>query len=176
MEIKIPFYNILNMFLTGLVLIGGCVVIFPEYALCVLENEIITNLGAGPEIVVTVCAFAIAYEVGLIVNRIGSVIIETFLKWTKLIPFNNNYVLFNQKKQQYPIINTLSREYALSRTGIALFLILLILALVAHNRLMILVSSAALIVYYLSCRKHSIKIVSLMDEAKTSDVDSKTKQ
>ena len=30
MEIKIPFYNILNMFLTGMVFIGGCVIIFPE--------------------------------------------------------------------------------------------------------------------------------------------------
>lgn len=28
MEIKVPFYNILNMFLTGLVFIGGCLV-FP---------------------------------------------------------------------------------------------------------------------------------------------------
>ena len=28
MEIKVPFYNILNMFLTGLVFIGGCLVIF----------------------------------------------------------------------------------------------------------------------------------------------------
>ena len=26
MEIKVPFYNILNMFLTGLVFIGGCLV------------------------------------------------------------------------------------------------------------------------------------------------------
>ena len=44
MEVKIPFYNILNMFLTGLVFIGGCVVIFPEYALNVLSHEIIKNL------------------------------------------------------------------------------------------------------------------------------------
>ena len=75
MEIKIPFYNILNMFLTGLVFIGGCVIIFPEYTLTVLNNEIIKNLGTGPEIIITVCAFAAAYEVGLIINRVGSVII-----------------------------------------------------------------------------------------------------
>lgn len=166
MEIKIPFYNILNMFLTGLVFIGGCVLIFPEYVLGVLNNEIIKNLGAGPEIIVTVCAFATAYEIGLIINRAGSVVIEDFLKWTKLIPFNDNYVLFNEKKKEYPIMSTLSREYALSRTGIALFLALLILASIAHEWPIAIACAVIAIVYYLSCRKHSSKIVELMEGKK----------
>lgn len=166
MEVKIPFYNILNMFLTGLVFIGGCVVIFPEYALNVLNHEIIKNLGTGPEIIVTVCTFAIAYEVGLIINRIGSVIIEDFLRWMKWIPFNDDYVLFNETKKQYPIMSTLSREYALSRTGIVLFLILLILSFYAHNWPIIIACSIITAVYYLSCRKHASKIVELMEGKK----------
>ena len=44
MEIKIPLYNILNMFLTGLVFIGGCVIIFPETAVAVLNSEFIKSL------------------------------------------------------------------------------------------------------------------------------------
>lgn len=168
MEIKIPFYNILNMFLTGLVFIGGCAIIFPEYALAVLNNDIVRSLGTGPEIVITVCAFAVAYEVGLIINRIGSVIIEDFLKWRKLIPFNDDYLLFNEKKKQYPIMNTLSREYALSRTGIALFLSLLVLAAVALKWQLAIGCAVITAVYYLSCRKHSAKIVALMKEDKTT--------
>lgn len=101
MEIKVPFYNILNMFLTGLVFIGGCLVIFPDTAVALFNSDIIENLGAGPEIVVTVCTFAVAYEVGLIINRTGSVVLEPLLKRTKLIPFNDNYTLFNQKKKEY---------------------------------------------------------------------------
>lgn len=89
MEIKVPFYNILNMFLTGLVFIGGCLVIFPDTAVALFNSDIIENLGAGPEIVVTVCTFAVAYEVGLIINRTGSVVLEPLLKRTKLIPFND---------------------------------------------------------------------------------------
>ena len=166
MEIKIPFYNILNMFLTGLVFIGGCVLIFPETSLSVLNNEVIKNLGAGPEIIVTVCAFATAYEVGLIINRAGSVIIEDFLKWAKLVPFNDNYVLFNEKKKEYPIMSTLSREYALSRTGVALFLVLLILASIARAQPIAITCAAITIVYYFSCRKHASKIVELMEGKK----------
>lgn len=162
MEIKIPFYNILNMFLTGLVFIGGCVMIFPDTAVAVLNNDIIKNLGAGPEIVVTICAFAIAYEFGLIINRMGSIILEPFLKWTKLIPFDDDYVKFNNKKKEYPIMSTLSREYALSRTGTVLFLILLVLSLFTSNWVLAIVFACITVVYYLSCRKHSTKIVKLM--------------
>ena len=166
MEVKIPFYNILNMFLTGLVFIGGCVLIFPETVLSVLNNEVIKNLGAGQEIIVTVCAFATAYEIGLIINRAGSVIVEDFFKWRKWIPFNDDYVLFNEKKKEHPIMSTLSREYALSRTGIALFLVLLILACIAREWTIAVACAVISIVYYLSCRKHSSKIVELMEGKK----------
>ena len=166
MEIKIPFYNILNMFLTGLIFIGGCVIIFPEYVLLMINNEIIRNIGVGPEIIVTVCTFATAYEIGLIINRVGSVIIEDLLKRAKLVPFNDDYVLFNEKKKNYPIMSTLSREYALSRTGIALFLILLMLAFIACERAIVIVCAFIMLIYYLSCRKHASKIVKLMESKK----------
>lgn len=162
MEIKIPFYNILNMFLTGLVFLGGCVIIFPDTAVTVLNSDIIKNLGAGPEIVVTVCTFAVAYEVGLIINRTGSVLLEDFLKWAKWIPFNDNYTLFNQKKKEYPIISTLSREYALSRTGIVLFLSLLILSAIKAKWSLAVICSVITGIYFFSCRKHAGKIVELM--------------
>ena len=162
MEIKIPLYNILNMFLTGLVFISGCVIIFPETAVAVLNSEFIKSMGTGPEIVVTVCTFAIAYEVGLIINRTGSVILEEFLKGTKLIPFNDDYVLFNQKKKEYPIMSTLSREYALSRTGIVLFLLLLILSVFGRKCFLAVICAVITGMYFLSCKKHAGKIVELM--------------
>ena len=59
MEIKLPLYDILNIFLTGLVFIGGCVLLFSQYIIDLLKNEIIKGLSAGPEIVITVCVFAI---------------------------------------------------------------------------------------------------------------------
>lgn len=162
MEIKIPFYNILNMLLTGLVFVGGCIFIFPDTAATVLSSDIVKNLAAGPEIMVVVCAFAIVYEIGLIINRTGSVILEPFLKWTKLIPFNDDYTLFNQKKKEYPIMSTLSREYALSRTGVVLFLLLLILSAVTVKWSLVFICAIITGIYFVSCRKFAGKIVVLM--------------
>lgn len=166
MEIKIPFYNIVNMFLTGLALIGGCFLIFFDSLMELLENETFTaffaKISAGPEILLTVCAFATAYELGLIVNRLGSVLLEPLLKVTKLIPFDDDYKKFNVRKKAYPIMSTLSREYALSRTGVSLFLILTALACHHAEFAYMTVFFAISIVYCLSCRKHASKIVSLM--------------
>lgn len=164
MEIKVPFYNILNMFLTGLVFIGGCLVIFQDFTVALFSNDIIENISAGPEIVITVCIFAVAYEVGLIINRIGSVIIEPFLKFIKLIPFNDNYALFNQKKKEYSIMRILSREYALSRTGIVLFLLLLILSFIEKKFFLTVIFTVITFIYLFSCRKHAGKIVELMQK------------
>lgn len=162
MEFKVPFYNILNMFLTGLVFIGGCLIIFPDTVVEISNCGIIKSFGAGPEIVITVCTFAVAYEVGLIINRTGSVILAPFLKMTKLIPFDDDYALFNKKKKEYPIMSTLSREYALSRTGIVLFLSLFILSITKEKCSLAVIYAVITVVYFLSCRKHAGKIVELM--------------
>ncbi len=166
MEVKIPFYNILNMLLTGLVTIGGAVLIYPCKVINFLNNDIIRNLSSGPEVVITICTLAIAYEVGLIVNRIGSVILESFFKRVKWVPFDDDYVLFNNAKKVYPILNTLSREYALSRTGVALFVVLCILALFARQWIIAAIFLAIVGVYFLSCKKHASKIVALMHEVR----------
>lgn len=162
MEIKVPFYNVLNMFLTGLVFIGGCLIIFLDTAVAFFNSDIIKSLGTVPEIVITICTFAAAYEVGLLINRTGSVILEPLLKRTKLIPFNDNYTLFNQKEKEYPIMNTLSREYALSRTGIVLFLSLLILSAAKEKCSLVAICAVITGIYFLSCRTHARKIVQLM--------------
>lgn len=88
MQIKVPFYNLVNIFLTGLIFLGICVTIFPDVLLKLLKSEIMSSVNTGSEIILTTCTFAIAYEIGLIINRIGSVILEPFLKKFKLIPFN----------------------------------------------------------------------------------------
>ena len=166
MEIKVPFYNIVNMLLTGFVFLGGLLFVFPEKAIQLLNGEFYANLKTGPEIIFVICLLAVAYEIGLVINRVGSVIIEPVLKKIKLIPFNDDYVLFNNKKKEYPIMSTLSREFALSRTSIALFMVLAVIA--AFNKFCPMFISCIMIslVFYLSCRKHASKIVKLMESGK----------
>ena len=164
MEVKIPFYNIVNMLLTGLVFLGAVVFLFPETAMGVLNSPFVTKASAGPELVGVVCIFAIAYETGLIVNRIGSVLIEWCLRMLEWIPFDDDYAKFNRKQEKHRIMQTLSREYALSRTGIALFLILAVLALFSKNPLFAIPAFLVAVIYFASCRKHAKKIVAIMDE------------
>ena len=158
------------MLLTGLVFVGGLIIIFPQYAIQLIQSDFYEKLKTGPEVILTICIFAIAYEIGLIINRIGSVIIEPFLKRFKLIPFNDDYTLFNDKKKDYPILGTLSREFALSRTSIALFLLLSIVSIYNRNCVVFISCVVISIVFYLSCRKHSSKIVQLMDKPKESAI------
>lgn len=166
MEIKIPFYNILNMFLTGLIFIGCCLLIFSQYFASVFSSSLINNLGTGFETIIIISFFAVAYEVGLIINRIGSIIVEPFLKITKLIQFNNDYCLYNQARDKYTIFPTLTREYAVSRTSIAMFLILSVISAIVKNWVYLAFFGSFVMIFYFSCAKHARKVATLVDAQK----------
>jgi len=162
MDVKIPFYNVVNMLLTGLILIGCCILLFPHCILILLSNELIPHLNITSEVVIVISIIAISYEIGLIINRIGSIVIEPFLKITKLIPFENDYAKFNESKLKYPILSTLSREYALSRTNISLYLLLLILSIASKHWGFSVVFFLLILLFFFSCRKHAKKMVTLI--------------
>ena len=143
--------------------------LFPDVATSVLDNSFIARASTGPEIIGVVCIIAIAYEVGLIVNRIGAVFIEPVLKITKLIPFDDDYVKYNKAKKRFPILETLSREYGLSRTGIALFIILTVMALFSNSKIFAIPLVVVVVVYTVSCRKHAGKIVALIGAPTEAD-------
>ena len=80
-----------------------------------------------------------------------------------------DYVLFNKTKEKYPIMNVLSREYALSRTGMVLFFGLLVMALCAAKFVEALIFAAIVVVFFFSCKKHSDKISELILSELTTD-------
>lgn len=160
MEMKISTYDFLNKFILGLVLIGVVNLAYGKEVSSVLEtcqnikeNTIIIS-------VFSISALAIVYEMGIIVNRLGS-ILEDILHKAHLIPFNKDYKLFNEKKKEFPIMTVLSREYALSRNSIVLFLFvsLIIFIRFAWYGLIPLV---IMFMFYYSCRKYAKKICDLM--------------
>ena len=136
--------------------------LFPTWIASILNMEPINLLITESKTLVICFAFAGCYEIGLIINRIGSIIIEVVLRKLNLIPFENDYKRFNDVKKKYPILEILSREYALSRTGIALFVILSIISIFSVHKIFILINIAIAVVYFLSCRKHSQKICDLV--------------
>jgi hypothetical protein len=73
METKIPFYNLLNMFLTGLIFTGCCIVLFSEQVLWFITSDFfhsVKEINTGLETVITVSIFAVIYEIGFIINSI----------------------------------------------------------------------------------------------------------
>lgn len=161
---KIPFYNLLNMFLTGLVFTGCNIFIFIDKIILFVNSNAIDVKKVGFETIITICFFAVIYEIGLIINRIGSVIIEPALKKTKLIPFNDDYKKFNELRKENPILEVLSREYALARSSATLFLILSIIGITQNKWIPVVVFIATTILFIFSARKHCIKITKLMQK------------
>ena len=91
MDVKIPLYNILNMFLTGFVFLAGIITLYPVTLIEVVTGEVFIKLSTVPEIVLLLCLIASSYEIGLILNRAGSVIIEPVLIKTKFLRFSENF-------------------------------------------------------------------------------------
>ena len=70
--------------------------------------------------------------------------------------------IFNERKKQYPIMEVLSREFALARTQISMFFILLVVSLLKQQFILSGVFFLLVLLFTLSMRKHSKKIVDLM--------------
>lgn len=176
MEIKIPFYQVLNILLTGLVLASGTIISFPGPLQSFLHNS--KSFWTHSEVITTMAFIAISYEIGLIVNRLGSIVLEPAMVRLRLIPFNKNYKLYNDLKQRYPILEILSREYASSRTCVMLFTMLSAMHVVYGRRSFGLCFFLLAILFAFSWRKHAGKIVTLMitDQTKQEELHNQSKK
>lgn len=160
MKINVSTYDFLNKFILGLVFIGVVVFSYGNEVCQILEAYSEIKWNSFITTVFSVSALAIVYEVGILINRLGS-ILEDLLRLCHLIPFNKDYSKFNDKKKEYPILNILSREYALSRNSVVLFLLISIVVFIRFAWYG-LIPIVIMLVFYYSCRKYSQKIVDLM--------------
>lgn len=83
MDIKVPLYNVLNFLLTGFVFIGCLLLMHPDIVGNFIMSEYYNRITAMSETVLLLCVISIAYEIGFVLNRTGSVIVEPILKKTK---------------------------------------------------------------------------------------------
>ena len=136
MEIKISTYDFLNKFILGLVFMGVIVLSYGNEVSHYYETYSTIKWNSVITTVFSVSALAIVYEMGILINRLGS-ILEDLLRFCHLIPFNKDYKKFNDKKKEYPILTILSREYALSRNSVVLFLLISIVIFIRFQHLFI---------------------------------------
>ncbi|MDR0840080.1 MAG: hypothetical protein LBN26_01670 [Christensenellaceae bacterium] len=124
METKVPFYNVVNILLPGLVFIGAGMFLF--YDEVKVLAAAVTSLGsAGLEVLVVVAALAVAYEVGYIFFRLGVTAIEPLLK--KMFGWTDYEKFVAAKKAGAKSLGTLSREYSYALTQITLFIALAVI-------------------------------------------------
>jgi len=167
METKIPFYNLLNMLLSGLIFTGCSIILFNEHITLLIESDFFQStksINTGFETIITVSFFAVIYEIGYIINRIGSLMENVLKKSKTILPFNNDYKKFNEREKTFPKLSTLSREYALSRTSVSLFFIMMILSCLHKNWDFAMIMFLLTVLFYFSMRKHAGKIVELMKD------------
>ena len=129
-------------------------------------NLILQELGEinNNAIIVTIFSFsalAVVYETGIIINRLGS-LLEEVLKFFNLIPYKSDYKRFNDKKREYPIMTTLSREYASSRNSIILFALISIIVFIKFCWFGF-IPLGIMLLFYFSCRKYAKKICAFME-------------
>ena len=159
---KMPLYNYLNVMMTGIVFIVFLVFIDVEWSILILSS-LFQYSHSFQSTIVSIFIILFIYEIGLIINRIGSVLVEWGFRKCGIFYFNDNYTLFNERKTKYPILEILSREYAVSRTSISLFAIIGIIYLYFGLCKWAMVSFLIMTLFILSARKYTKKIIDLME-------------
>lgn len=105
---KISSYNLFNYLLPGILFV--CISKKITTYDLIQDNEL---LGAF-----------LYYFIGMVISRVGSLMIEPFLKWSKFIKFTpyRDFVLASRKDEKINLFSEVNNTY---RTIIAMFLILL---------------------------------------------------
>ena len=106
---KLSSYNIFNYLFPGIVFV---VLLSKTSSFNLLQNDLLTG------------AFYY-YFIGLIVSRVGSLIIEPFLKWIKLLKFSE-YKKFVAASKLDPKIDLFSEVNNMYRTLCSLFFLLIL--------------------------------------------------
>ena len=165
METKVPFFSIVNVFLPGLVFMGSCVLLFIDETKTAVDS-IATLNSTGFEVLITASCFAIAYEAGYIIFRLGAIVIEPLLKkmfgWTE---YGN--VVEARKAGAEKSIDRLSREYAYTRTRITLFILLFLVTGVRACWIFSGICVLCVVVFVLTAGGHLSKIITTVEKYQT---------
>lgn len=167
METKVPFYNIVNIFLPGLVFIGSCIMMFVDEIKAIVDSiTVLDNIGL--EVLITVSCFAIAYEVGYIIFRLGAVFIERILKkvfgWAPYDRF-----VAAKKAGAEKSLDMLSREYGYARTQITLFILLSIITGLKTHWILLGICVLCVVLFSLTARGHIKKTITTVNKYLTQD-------
>lgn len=157
MKEKIPFYNIVNMFFVGCVFVIFMIPFFIDAIdLDVVKeySEILSDWTG----IISVVAIAAMFEIGFIINRLGSIIVEPLYVILGIWPREKYDVKVSEISQNNAKFQSMITELNLMRSHIMICLIILIVALFLGKFLYALSMFALICIFSLGGRKHNTKI------------------
>lgn len=158
MKDKIPFYNIANMFFVGSVFTFIVVVLFHDrFKLIDISAPIFTFLKDWG-VVVSAVLLIIMYELGFILNRASSIIIEPILTKTKIwpkYPYDKDVSEISESNSKFQSMIT---ELVLMRTHILLYFIVAVLSLFSPYKWFAVVCIVLVALFIFAGQKHNSKV------------------
>lgn len=164
MKDKIPFYNIVNMFFVGAVFSFCLAILLFEYIPFdwIQKNaELLSDFS----ILVSAILLIAMYELGFIINRMGSIIVAPFYKKIKLWPVGQYGIDVSELAQINPRFQSMITELNLMRSHIMMCLLLLVISLSMKKWMWSGVFVLLIVVFTLSGKKHNTKINIIRKEA-----------
>jgi len=157
MKEKIPFYNIVNMFFVGCVFVIFSIPFFIDaIGLDTVKkySEIMSNWTG----IISVVAIVAMFEIGFIINRLGSIIVEPLYVILKIWPREKYDAKISEISQSNAKFQSMITELNLMRSHIMICLIILIAALFLGKFLYALSMFALICIFSFGGRKHNTKI------------------
>ena len=158
MKDKIPFYNIVNMFFVGSVFTFIIAVLFHDHFKSIDLSSPIFIFSKDWSVVISTALLIAMYEIGFILNRASSVIIEPILVKTGIWPryrYDKDVSEISKNNSKFQSMIT---ELVLMRTHILLYFIVAILSLFSSYKWFSLICGLLILLFILAGQKHNSKI------------------
>lgn len=157
MKEKIPFYNIVNMFFVGCVFVLFLAPLFFDS----INLESIKNKSEYLSdwiTIISVFVIVAMFEIGFVINRLGSIIVEPIFVVLKIWPREKYDVKISEISQSNAKFQSMITELNLMRSHIMICLIILSIALSMGKYLYALGMLSLLCIFSIGGRKHNTKI------------------
>ena len=169
MKDKIPFYETVNMFFVGTVFsITLFILLFDKIQYSDSIKALIKYCEKW-SVVIGVAAIAMMFEIGLILNKIGSLVLTPLLSKFKIWPRKEDYTDISEIEKERPKFRSLNIELHVIRTHIIMCIILSIVAIIVKKWFFLIAFIPLIVLFLFSCYKTN----AVMDKIKNNYLDSK---
>ena len=172
MKDKIPFYNIVNMFFVGAVFSLCLAILLSAYIPFewIKENA---DLLSDWSILISAVLLIAMYEIGFIINRMGSIIVALIYEKVKLWPKEDYGIDVSELAKSNSRFQSMITELNLMRSHIMMYFLLLVISFILGEWILSVIFVALIIVFTFGGKKHNTKINTIRKQASEREIKAK---